>query len=329
MVSAWACQAGLTFQNEVLVAHGPRKKSYHIIMRTFDGDGKEVLVKDFGTCKTIAMRVDSILGDDVRVERVDGNRDESKMPTTSFIDLSIYTKDRPLRLVASSKITSPERALVPFGPKKSAERSADLRSMIKRTLVVPSIDEEVNTVKYIEITEDTATSKSIPAGNPRAKCSSQSAAVSSNDDLPLLDHGRGKAFSHLFGRKISHPFDRLLPWVRDLASQLPGSKQNGPVVVDARYERSQQEAYVHFTISRNFASHCHFIGRPHLQNNIMVSIDLMSNTAYQRCWDCQCRDPRRSKRKARQVLSTSPPDGIVPSMEDALKFELKVGMPSS
>jgi hypothetical protein len=330
----WACQNELRFRNEVLVAHGPDKRSYHIIMRAFDGDEREVLVKDFGNCKAIATRVDSILGEDIRVERVDGNSGKSRLGTTSFIDLSIYTKDRPFRLVASSKITSPERVLVLDGSSGSSDSSRDLRSMVKKTLVVPSTVEEINREKYIEIADDTTTSRNnVDATGSTVGshietvpcCLSITPVTSPGDELPLLDHGRGKVYSHTLGKEIARPFDRLLPWVRDLASSLPDAKQNGPVFLDARYERSKDEAYVHFTISRCFSSHCNFVGRAHKQNNIMVSIDLVSKVAYQRCWDVQCRDPERGNRKARQTLSTPPPGGALPSKGELAQFELECG----
>lgn len=56
MEENWTNGGKLQFKDEVLVAHGPTKKSYHIIIKSYDADGKEVLLKDFTTCKILVMQ---------------------------------------------------------------------------------------------------------------------------------------------------------------------------------------------------------------------------------------------------------------------------------
>jgi hypothetical protein len=326
IASRWSEKDGLSFKNELLVAHGATKKSYHIIVKVFDLKGVEVLMRDFSSCKTVAEIVNSALGDKILVDRMSAHGDESVVGSTSFIDLSIYTKDRPFRLLGSSKITSPGRSFVLSDASCSEQEDEDLEKWMKETLVVPDAEQSNSPHKTIEITDNHAASVPIVNNKEHADTKGSScfrSEVSADTCLPLLDHGRGKVYSQTLGRKIDQPFDRLLPWVQDLASQLPGAKMSGPVVIDARYERSLHEAYIHFTIHRSYASHCHFIGRSHLQNNIMISIDLLSKAAYQRCWDFQCKDPMRNKRKARHLLASAAPDGIVPSMQAISKFEQK------
>ena len=105
-----------------------------------------------------------------------------------------------------------------------------------------------------------------------------------------------------------------------LAASLPNSKKMGSAIIEARYEYSENEAYVHFTLNRSYASHCHCIGRPHAGNNVMISIDLFNNVAYQRCWDRSCRD-KRTQAIAKHVLSSSPPAGAMPTKEQLDEYD--------
>ena len=62
----------------------------------------------------------------------DGDSDNDRC-STSFIDLGIYNKDCALRLTLSSKITSPNRLLVPVD-----ENTREEKEIIMDSLIVPN-----------------------------------------------------------------------------------------------------------------------------------------------------------------------------------------------
>jgi hypothetical protein len=347
----WSVDGKPSFTDEVLVAHGPTKKSYHIVVKMYGADSHEVLIKDFCACKILAKMVSDSLGDRVLVDRKPGHGGKANPEPTSFIDLAIYTKDRPFRLLFSSKITSPDRPFVeecrrnPLSPEEQGESSR-----IVATLVVPPIAEDRRILDVLPTADTSTTSPNGSGGG--AACSlaadgaggcgqvpsslserymcpiptvASTAWEAPNADFSLLDYGRGKTMGKVIGNKIPGPFRSLLPWVETLAAGLPMAQRNGAAIKDCRYESSGAEAYVHFTLNRRYASYCHFIGRPHAENNIMISIDLLRVTAYQRCWDPTCRDPH-DKAKARFLLSSHPPAGAFPTKEQIQDWQARSGL---
>mmetsp|Transcript_1481 Transcript_1481/g.3539 ORF Transcript_1481/g.3539 Transcript_1481/m.3539 type:complete len:578 (+) Transcript_1481:931-2664(+) len=384
---SWTLDGKPSFTDEVLVAHGPNKKSYHIIVKTYDNGGDEVLLKDFLTCKMIANRVNDSLGESILVGRKPGHGGKANPDPASFIDLAIYTKDRPFRLVFSCKITSPDRPFVD-GKRSAFGESRDDGTIILDTLVVPpnAISREVIDVQADDpaslsplgddedeiddsnVASDAAESQSVSPGLVSRVFQSVSSLLSgtrndvldeteppitgtdtsasaptatptatagrhnnpqpehkNDSDHPLLDHGRGKIASKVFGRNLPRQFSSLVPWVESLAAGLPNAKRMGYAINEARYEYSETEAYVHFTLNRTYASHCHCIGRAHAENNIMISIDLFNDTAYQRCWDVTCKDPN-TKARAKRVLSSSPPPGTMPTKDQIDEYERTADM---
>ena len=112
-----------------------------------------MLLKDFATCKIIAHRVNDALAEAILVDRKPGHGGIANPKAASFIDLAIYTKDRPFRLILSCKITSPDRPFVD-GQRRAFAENRDDRTMVLDTLVVPP---NASGSKIIEIkTNDSA-----------------------------------------------------------------------------------------------------------------------------------------------------------------------------
>ena len=126
------------------------------MIKTYDGDDKEVLLKDFTACKVLANAVNDNLGDTVLVDRKPGHGGKTNPEPASFIDLAIYTKDRPFRLVYSSKITSPDR---PFEDAMKQQFTfgdeRDAKTAVVETLIVPHNASEMQTIEVkIDNVED-------------------------------------------------------------------------------------------------------------------------------------------------------------------------------
>lgn len=327
------------FDNEVLVAHGPRKCSYHIIIKMYDTGNNEVLLKNFGVCKTLASTVNTNLGDSILVDRKPGHGGKTKPEPTSFIDLAIYTKDRPFRLVLSSKIISPDRPFV--GCRFSFQGGRDDKTIVVDTLVVPpdpidhrtieiGVNAANNDVSLRRADTDKRDERAPPCiGNTVPMVGSNNAAQmprnssNSEDRYPLLDYGKECVAKIALSYPIPAPFRALVPWVSRLAGDLPGAAREGLAVRAAHYECSKSEAYIHFTLNRGYASYCHNIGRPHNEQNIMITIDLLAGIAYQRCWDRSCKN-RITKGSARHLLSRNPP-GEMPTPTALENFGKKTG----
>ena len=145
------------------------------------------------------------------------------------------------------------------------------------------------------------------------------------DEYPLLDFGKELVARKSLGHDIPRPFRALVPWIERLAADLPGAMRSGRAIGVAHYEYSEKEAYVHFTLKRGYASYCHCIGRPHAEQNIMISVDLFDGIAYQRCWDKSCREPV-TKGSAKHILSCQPPAGSLPTKDELDKFDAEAGL---
>ena len=316
------------------------------------------------------------LGDAILVDRKPGHGGKANPEPASFIDLAIYTKDRPFRLIFSSKITSPDRPFVDAMRRQfSFGDERDEKTTVMDTLIVPHNAAEMPTieikvaddVKELDATHNINLGQESPSTDreggfasriggvvnswlswgskkadqeeifeareqpPRASkltTTSEGAGPSAQyeeDEYPLLDFGKEVVARKSLGRDIPHPFKALIPWVEKLAADLPGAMKVGQAVRVANYEYSEKEAYVHFTLKRSYASYCHCIGRPHMGQNIMISIDLFDGIAYQRCWDTTCKDSE-TKGRAKHILSCQPPAGAMPTKQDLEVFDANCGI---
>jgi len=376
----WPNDGTPQFKDEVLVAHGPMKRSCHIIVKTYDADGKEVLLKDFSVSKILAIAVNDNLGDAILVDRRPGHGGKASPEPASFIDLAIYTKDRPFRLVYSSKITSPDRPFVDAMKRQfSFGDERDDKTAVVDTLIVPHNASEMQTIEIkvdndddedldgkegtsvnqnppntdndsglasriggvvncllswgsrkTDENEQESNEMSIPSPTDNGPSIATPEGTNPNDDYPedeypLLDFGKEVVAKKSLGHDIPRPFRALVPWVERLAADLPGAMRSGRAISCSHYEYSEKEAYVHFTLNRGYASYCHCIGRPHSEQNIMISVDMFGGIAYQRCWDRSCRDSE-TKGSAKHILSCQPPAGSLPTKDALDKFDAEAGL---
>lgn len=82
------------------------------------------------------------------VDRKRGHGGKSNPEPASFIDLAIYTKDRPFRLIFSSKITSPDRPFVDAMKRQfSFGDERDGKTTVMDTLIVPHNAAEMSTIE--------------------------------------------------------------------------------------------------------------------------------------------------------------------------------------
>ena len=307
------------------------------------------------------------------VDRKPGHGGKTNPEPASFIDLAIYTKDRPFRLIFSSKITSPDRPFVDAMKRQfSFGDERNDKTTVIDTLIVPHNTAEMPTIE-IKVADDeeelnSADDNNLDNGSPSTDqesglasriggvvnslfswgskkadhetieasdqpASSSSAATQANDsdaiyeddEYPLLDFGKEAVARKSLGHDIPHPFKALIPWVEKLAADIPGAQKAGRAICSARYEYSEKEAYVHFTLNRSYSSYCHCIGRPHSEQNIMISIDLFDGIAYQRCWDTSCKDSE-TKGSAKHILSCQPPAGAMPTKQELETFDAESGL---
>jgi hypothetical protein len=266
----------LKFREEVLVAHGPAKISYHLIIKAYNANNTEVLLNNFMTCKAIAEEVNCALGETIQVECKPGKRGaELSKRITSFIDLCIYTKNRAFRLAFSCKMTSPDRPFV-----LNVNDHRDVWTLVLDTLVIPSHAEDS---LVLDIIETEVPSTSITDGSASTGYGSKLNVITSSHSA-------------------------FIPWVKELAADLPGAKKKGSAIIDFRCDTN--ESVLDFTLNRDYASYCHCIGRPHNEQNIMISIDLKKGKAYQRCWDQNCKD-RTNGFKFKYLLSSSLPADVI------------------
>ena len=312
------------------------------------------------------------------VDRKPGHGGKTNPEPASFIDLAIYTKDRPFRLIFSSKITSPDRPFVDAMKRQfSFGDERDDKTTVMDTLIVPHNaakmptieikvardEKELDTAHSIHLGQESPSNNNdgglasrigvvvnswlswgskkadqeettcIEARDPPLRASRPTTTLEGSgpdanydeDEYPLLDFGKEVVARKSLGHDIPHPFKGLIPWVEKLAADLPGAMKAGRAVRVARYEYSEKEAYVHFTLNRSYASYCHCIGRPHSEQNIMISIDLFDGIAYQRCWDRSCKDSE-TKGSAKHILSCQPPAGVMPTKQDLEKFDAEGGL---
>jgi len=282
----WTLPGQPIFDNEILQAHGKNKRSYHVLVKAYDDKGNIVLIKNFQTCKTIAKMVNDILGCKIEVIRKPGHGGLlHQQATTSFIDLRIYSRDRLLRLALSSKITDPAR---PFRPLKDG-KSYNESTLVLETLVVPMHSNAIIGCAVIDVDSRDVNSK-----------------------ITKMDQVVTKSMTPFYHRKVLTTIpDPLMQWVQQLASTLPESKKIGNVVRECRYDK--METSLNFTISRDYASYCYCINRAHRSQNIMITINLSTQCAYQRCWDINCKG--KNGYKYSHFLSSSPPPGVFPIQE--------------
>ena len=137
--SQYKLPGSLVCKEEVLTSHSESKASYHVIIRLFNQNGAEVLIKDFETCGSIGRAVDMSLGSDIVVQVKSKGAGISK----SFIDLGIYNKDRAFRLAFSTKATGPYRPLVTQNIRASTERD-----ILVEILAVPSKKSTITPLEF-------------------------------------------------------------------------------------------------------------------------------------------------------------------------------------
>jgi len=144
---------------------------------------------------------------------------------------------------------------------------------------------------------------------------------------PLLD--LVQSISHPFICAKTHgggmpplPFSPLAEWalqqIRAFGAGFPGATIGG-----WRYCRSAHPTEALLHLMPKGTRFCYHIGREHRSQNTMLTISLIKERAWQRCWDADCVVPSNvpaMNLKAKHSCS-SPPPSLVPSLLDLIRFE--------
>ena len=268
----------LVFKKQVLTAHSELKASYHVIISIFDQNEEELLIKDFQTCGNIAHIVDTRLGGDVKVQ-IKHKGGFSRY--TSFIDLGIYDKDRPFRLGFSSKTEGSYRPMIP----QIHHEMHSVRDTILETIVVPLKKKAIQILEIENI--------------PRRTQSVSTCRISDSSTRSSLNTRKGS--------NVCLP-ESVLDFVRETAARLPNAKKIGQPIQRHYFDR--RLPIVDFSIYRSFASHCYNIGREHRSHGIILSIDFLNGSVYQRCWDNSCRSC------GRYDMCLRPPKNVLDQLEN-------------
>jgi hypothetical protein len=255
----------LKFKTEVLTAHSPVKKSYHIIIK-MTIDGKQILLKDKVTCKRIAEEVINRLGQSIQVPI------QKSQGVQPIVDLNVYKSSTQLmRITYSSKSKGIFRALLP----ESATSNRYPRDIVCENLVVPP--SEIGNHLVIQSKHDECQTR-----GPKMKIT------------PRVNKVRSQSGS---GQCLGVPDDvyrRYYKRVVSLIGALPDANKRKVYPSDLVWcckRDGLNRHLIHYTINRKYTSYCYNIGRSHTQHNIMISIDTLNDhQSYQSCWDQLCRN---------------------------------------
>ena len=231
-----------------------------------------------------------------------------------FPDMAVYGNGRCLRLAGSSKYGS--KSVLSFDRVAShgSFGEACCTDLLPSTLIVPPEHPEVTLAVAAEQEEPTARThaqgvrkRGLEPPVAPAPCHAgwrrrfEHLTDCPRVDMPLLPHPF--IACTLAGTGTSPaPLEQLGVWGAEQLCHLGA----GPLLL-WRYERATEpvEVLMHLTGSGGV---CHHIGRSHRSCSIMVSIDMVSWQAWQRCWDQSCVVRSRGGYvKAKKALGIVPP----------------------
>ena len=171
----------------------------------------------------------------------------------------------------------------------------------------------------------------VAAASPEAWLASLEGLTST----PLLDLppglDGGSLSKHPFVRHVRRghdgrvpcPFDRLAAWATLEFGRWGGGVQASVGIGKWIYLRSEFpiERLLHLTATGT--RFCFAKGRQHKGQHVMLTVDLIAQVAYQRCWDnadCVVHGPRGVRLKSKHPLGR-PPIDVLPTWAELQRFE--------
>ena len=282
----------------VLASARPTKFSRHVVLRPHwtDGTRRPAPLAGSPHAGHLANVVIKALGDALTVQSGDART------TTSFVDTGVYTRDRCFRVWGSTKHGDKAEAAFDVTEQRVFPGSrpvAFTRSPLRETLVVPEL--QPGEIDCLEIDGPVEPPPPPPSPGAAEEASAPAApaapapAGSWEDSwdgataTPLLD---ATALPHKF--IIARAGDRGQPpalfaaaATAALAALRRDHRDNGdPALMSWRYVAAEfpSERYLHLTV-KGQGVFCRSRGRPHQNQNLVVTVDPVNGRCWQRCYD--------------------------------------------
>lgn len=239
-----------------------------------------------------------------------------------LIDLAVYGGGRAFRLVGSTKLADPRSRPLEY---RGASGAALPEAAVLASLVAPATQPATLPAQLVlSPTRATAYApRAAPAPCPPCAKAPRTAASTRDEtsarsgrwwshvtemprlDMPRLPHPSIAHQCHGNVRGAPAALAPLLVWAD---TQL--RERGGGAAAQWRYERASapSEMLVHVTGSERGV--CAHIGRAHVSWHVMVTLDLLNDLAWLRCWDQQCIVRCRGGEyvKAKHSLGSLPPE---------------------
>jgi len=279
----------------VLASARPTKFSRHVVLRSHWTDGARRAAPLAGSQHAghLARRVVAALGDALTVQSGDART------TTSFVDTGVYTRDRCFRVWGSTKHGDTAGAAFAVTEQRLFPGSrpvAFTRSELRETLVVPELQPgEIDCLEIEAPVEpppppEEAAAPAAPAAPAAAvDADSWESSWDGATATPLLD---ATALPHKF--IIARAGDRGQPPALfaaaatvALAALRRDHRDNGdPALMSWRYVAAEfpSERYLHLNV-KGQGVFCRSRGRPHQNQNLVVTVDPVNGRCWQRCYD--------------------------------------------
>ncbi|KAL1526788.1 hypothetical protein AB1Y20_015484 [Prymnesium parvum] len=131
-----------------------------------------------------------------------------------------------------------------------------------------------------------------------------------------------------------HQFNEIERWAVQQFGQW-GTGHTGTVckVLTWKYLRSEHPVEILLHLTARGTRYCFARGRPHKNQSVMLSVDLIGRRAWQRCWDSDCVTLTREGEgsnialKSKHELERPPPDAV-PSLPVLMHFEAEHSTPT-
>ena len=290
--------AQLDVRTIALDSHRHDKFSRHVVLHvhaiTASGLRVPVPLATLADAALLAQRVSAELAADARA-------------VAGLVDMAVYGDRRCFRIYGSSKYGS--GAVLALNAARSHAEFTGLGApaLTLATLVAPQTEAPV-TLQMAQHCPAPSRSADAQPCAPHLNRPTASTTVGCSmpveqwrrcfarlTDRPRLDMPRLRhpfVASQALGKGAPPaPFEQLSRWAAAHLRRLKCATSSGfgpsAVVRSWRYEHTLEpvERLLHLVGSHG---HCHHIGRAHTSHNVMVTVDLVSGEAYQRCWDPTC-----------------------------------------
>ena len=282
----------------VLASARPTKFSRHVVLRPHwtDGTRRPAPLAGSPHAGHLANVVIKALGDALTVQSGDART------TTSFVDTGVYTRDRCFRVWGSTKHGDKAEAAFDVTEQRVFPGSrpvAFTRSKLRETLVVPEL--QPGEIDCLEIDGPVEPPPPPPSPGAAEEAAAPAAPAAPAPAGSWEDSWDGATATPLLDAMARpHPFiiarddGRGQPpalfaaaATAALAALRRDHRDNGdPTLMSWRYVAAEfpSERYLHLTVKGQGVV-CRSRGRPHQNQNLVVTVDPVNGRCWQRCYD--------------------------------------------